>query len=79
MAYQPHLLGAKGPRRMTVLLPRLDAAGRRAAFRPAADGPRGGMLDRRAPAAGRPVLTQNNGSESAHARAQAHAHNDHPQ
>ncbi|KAK9838369.1 hypothetical protein WJX81_007666 [Elliptochloris bilobata] len=46
VTYQANLLGAKGPRRMTALIPRLDAAGRRAAFCPAADGPRGGMLDK---------------------------------
>ena len=46
VAYQPNLLGTKGPRKMTVLIPRLDAAGRRTAFRPSADGPRGGMLDK---------------------------------
>ena len=46
VSYQGTLLGAKGPRRMLALIPRLDAAGRRAAFCPAADAPRGGMLDK---------------------------------
>ena len=46
VSYQGTLLGAKGPRRMLALIPRLDVAGRRAAFCPAADAPRGGMLDK---------------------------------
>lgn len=59
MSYQGTLLGAKGPRRMLALIPRLDAAGRRAAFCPAADAPRGGMLDKCAAHAGFGVVESN--------------------
>eukprot|EP00884_Botryococcus_braunii_P018335 jgi/Botrbrau1/5185/Bobra.0172s0055.1 len=43
VTYEYNLLGTKGPRRMTLALPKVDAAGRRCVFRP--DDGKGGLLE----------------------------------
>ena len=45
MTYQPNVLGTKGPRKMTVLLPKLDGASGRP-LKLAPRGERDGMLSR---------------------------------